>query len=117
MAYLIFDGTAAEAIAFFWGHRAAGQAYGSCWKSPRRGDHDRGLDYSCRGSGALAHCEEPPDTWWRIVIRSPLRRRCGRGDRARCFVRKAKQRHACKELFLVGHLDKESGASPQAVVN
>jgi hypothetical protein len=32
-------------------------------------------------------------------------------------VRKAKQRHACKELFLVGPLDKESGASPQAVVN
>src|SRR5580700_6496360 len=75
MPYLIFDGTAAEAIAFYC------EAFGAAELPGRLTDPTgRVLDAGVMiGDSVIRVGDEAP---WRIAVRSPLRRRCGRGDRA-----------------------------------
>jgi hypothetical protein len=87
--YLIFDGTAADAIAFYRDVFAATELPGRL-TNPAGKILDAAIliGDSVIRVGAVAHCEEPPDTGRRIVIRSPLRYRSGRGDRAGCGPRR-----------------------------
>jgi hypothetical protein len=87
MPYLIFDGTAAKAITFYC------EAFGATELPGRLTDRAGGiLDAGIMiGNSVIRVGDEAPwriakspsDTWRRIVIRSPLRGRCGRGNRAR----------------------------------
>jgi hypothetical protein len=89
--YLIFDGTAADAIAFYRDVFAATELPGRLTDPTGRilnatiliGDSVIRL-----GDEAPWRIAKSPDTGRRIVIRSPLRHRCGRGDRAGCRPRR-----------------------------
>ncbi len=70
MPYLLFEGTAAEAIVFYCEGFGATELPGKLTDPPGRIlDAGRGLGYPCRGRGTLAHCEESPDTWRRSCER------------------------------------------------
>jgi hypothetical protein len=90
--YLIFDGTAASAIAFYCDVFAGTELPGRLTDPA-----GRVLDAAILIGDSVIRvgdeapwrdCEEPADAGRRIVIRSPLRHRCGRGDRAGCGTRR-----------------------------